>query len=69
MGTAIQALLAIFVRSEHMDGLVLGLFLSATFLGAVVSGVAGFVGSLAVDMLGRLRRVREAVRVRSGWMG
>ena len=33
--------------SEQMDGAVLGLFLFATFVGAVVAGLAGFAMSLA----------------------
>src|ERR1043166_8412319 len=50
MGDPMQALLA-FVWSGHMDGSLLdiGIFLLATFAGALIAGVTGFAFGLGVS--------------------
>src|SRR5215475_5568539 len=49
MDTAIQALLASTKEERGMDGVGLGLFLIATFIGGFASGVAGFAMGFLVS--------------------
>jgi uncharacterized protein len=49
MVIAIQALLASMIEERAMDGIVLGLFLLAAFIGGFASGVAGFAMGFVVS--------------------
>jgi hypothetical protein len=52
-------------------GLVVGIgsYWAGPAVSAMLSGLAGFVGALVVNLVQRLRQLMEAVRVRSGWVG